>query len=315
MDSYRDEREGLDLRYFNETFVPTNTVFDYLKGAKINLARYEQYKTLDTTGHILSFEPDENGYAQRVQYDRVSTVTGRLKTIAGPMLLHLPKVYRAVLESRWGDDGSVVALDYKSLEPRVLLSTCGRLPIEEEQRDIYEHIRSDLFSGSTNIIRDIVKKIVLSELYGAGVESIRERLKGVEDVESIINQISDWFQLKTLRTRLHEEWISTGSRWITNYYGRRVRTENTHTLVNHYIQSTAVDVALFGFKNILNYLGLIGRLSDIVPLFILHDAIIFDVHQNAFSLINGLSKVGATDIQGFEQRTFYMSIDKEFTKP
>ena len=63
----------------------------------------------------------------------------------------------------------------------------------------------------------------------------------------------------------------------------------------------------------MEYLEELGRLEEIVPLFILHDAIILDVKNNCFSLINGLAKVGASDIKGLETTTFYMSVDKGFT--
>ena len=310
---YETAIKDLNLDYYNNTYLPTQKVFDYLQPAKINTKTYEQYAQLDTTGHIRSFQPNKDGYASKAEYDRTATVTGRLKTTSGPTLLHLPKVYRSVLQSRF-TNGSIVSLDYKSLEPRVLLATCGTQPIKGEERDIYESIRSSLFSDNPEINREAVKKIVLSELYGAGMESLKQRLPNVRDIESVVGQISDWFNLEGLKAKLVKEWKETDYRWITNYYGRRVKTENAHTLVNHYIQSTAVDVALFGFKNIAEYVEELGRLDDIVPMFILHDAIIFDVKENAFSLINGLGRVGASDIKGLEQVTFYMSADKDFAK-
>lgn len=312
MEAYERETSNLNLDYYKNTFVPTNKVFEYIQPAKINKHWYEQYAQLDTTGHIRSFQPNNQGYACRAEYDRVATLTGRLKTTVGPTLLHLPKVYRGVLESRWKDAGTIVSLDYKSLEPRVLLATCGTQPIRGEEKDIYESIRFSLFSSTPEINRDVVKKVVLSELYGASIDSLKQRLPNVRDIESVVDQISNWFNLEEFKAKLLKEWKSTGNRWITNYYGRRVKTDTQHTLVNHYVQSTAVDVSLWGFLNILEYLEELGRLEDVVPLFILHDAFILDVKENAFSLINGLGKVGATDIKGLEQYTFYMSADKQF---
>jgi ABC-type microcin C transport system duplicated ATPase subunit YejF len=83
-------------------------------------------------------------------------------------------------------------------------------------------------------------------------------------------------------------------------------------LINHYVQSTAVDISLQGFLNILQFLKEMDRLLDIVPLFILHDAIILDVNENAFTLLNALCKIGSTDINGLSETKFYMSVDKEF---
>ena len=313
METYEREVSNLNLDYYNNIFVPTNKVFEYIQPAKINNQFYNQYSQLDTTGHIRSFQPNKNGYACRAEYDRVSTITGRLKTTIGPTLLHLPKIYRNILESRW-NGGNILSLDYKSLEPRVLLATCGTQPIREEEKDIYEAIKISLFSDNSEVTREVVKKVVLSELYGASIDSLKQRLPNVRDIEFVVDQISNWFNLEDLKAKLFKEWKESGYRWVTNYYGRRVKTDTAHTLVNHYIQSTAVDVALLGFKNILEYIEELGRLDEIVPLFILHDALILDVKENTFNLINGLAKVGASDIKGLEKTFFYMSVEKDFFK-
>ena len=309
---YQAELNGLDLRYLAEVYVPTEKVFEYLQPAKINVARYEQYSQVDSTGHIQSFKPNNEGYAQVVEYDRISNLTGRFKTVSGPTLLHLPKIYRSVLESRWKDDGMVLSLDYKSLEPRVLLATSGTLPIEEIEKDIYEQVRSSLFSNNPEITRDVVKKIVLSELYGASIETLRQRVPNVEDLENVVGSIAEWFGVKALQTKLYEEWKQNGYKFITNFYGRRVKTETQHTLVNHYVQSTAVDVAMLGFKNILEYVEELDQTELVVPIFILHDALILDINRKCFSLINGLCKIGSIDIKNLDSTTFYMSVDKDF---
>jgi len=311
---YQKELDSLDLSYLNNIYIPTESLFDYLCPAKINQQRYDQYVALDTTGHASSFAPNNKGYAAKVHYDRTSTITGRLKTTSGPMLLHLSKVYRNLLESRF-NGGVIISLDYKSLEPRVLLACCGTLPIEREGgRDIYGNIKTQLFQDNPKVTRDAVKRIVLAELYGAGVDTIKDKLRGVEDISATINEIRNYFQLDQLKSKLYSEWVNNSGKYITNFYGRRVRTDTPHTLVNHYIQSTAVDVAMLGFKNLLEYVEQLGRLEDIVPLFVQHDALILDINPNAFSLINGLAKVGGTDIKGLESTTFFMSVDKGFTK-
>lgn len=308
-EGYTAEVQSLDLSYVHQIYEPTNQVFDFLQPAKINIEKYRQYIGLDKTGHAESFTPDEEGYTRPVEYDRLSTITGRLKTVSGPRILLLPKIYREVMESRWGNKGKIVSLDYSSLEPRTLLSVCGGQPIE---RDLYTHVKDNLFKNIDNINRAAVKKVVLSELYGAGLDSIKEKLPDVQDVAWVVNEIRNYFGIEKLKQKLYSEWISSGQRYITNFYGRRVKTENTHTLINHYVQSTAVDISLQGFLSILQLIKDMDRLSDIVPLFILHDAIILDVNENVFTLLNALCKVGSTDIKDLSDTKFYMSIDKEF---
>lgn len=308
---FHTELNSLDLGYLQDVYIPTQKVFDYIMPAKINVERYEQYAKLDQTGHITSFKPNGLGYAQPVEYDRVSNITGRFKTTSGPMLLHLPKIYRSVLESRWGNNGQVISLDYKSLEPRVLLATCGTQPRE---RDVYDSIGLSLFQDNLEVTREVVKKIVLSELYGAGIETLRQRLPNIQNLEAVVKQIAEWFGLESLRSKLYEQWKETGYKFVTNFYGRRVKTETAHTLVNHYVQSTAVDVAMLGFLNILDYVAEIGKEDEIVPMFILHDALVLDIHENSFSMINGLCKLGSMDIRNLETTTFYMSVDKRFSE-
>jgi hypothetical protein len=306
---YQQDMENLDFQYLTNVFIPTEKVLEYLQPAKINTTFYEQCIKQDTTNHVLSFKPDVNGYAKVVEYDRVSNITGRFKTVSGPMLLHLPKVYRSIVKSRF-NNGRIYSLDYKSLEPRVLLAVNGTQPVIEQ--DIYETIKRSLFIEHKDISRDVIKKIVLSELYGAGIDSLHQRLPNVENLETIVEQINEYFGLHKLYSCLLNEWKANNHKFITNFYGRRVKTETTHTLINHYIQSTAVDVAMLGFKNILDYVNELDKLDDVVPLFILHDALILDVNENSFNLINGLCKIGSIDIKQLENVKFYMSADKDF---
>lgn len=314
---FKTLRDDLDLRYLTDVYNPTNKVFDYLRAAKINRERFDRFAALDATGHTSTFSPDEAGFARRVEYTRVGTVTGRLKTTGGPTLMHLTKSYRSVLESRHGPEkGTVISLDYKSLEPRVLLCVSGTQPRGGMGRDIYEQIRSDLFAhvGGSKITRDTVKGIVLSEMFGAGIESLQRRLPEVGDLPRIVEEIGGWFGLPELKERLRLNWLENDRRFIENYYGRRVRTDSQHTLISHYVQSTAVDVTLLGFLQILEYLDSINMLDEVVPLFILHDALVLDVKNTVdFSLVAGLAKIGSIDIKGFEDTVFHMTIDREFT--
>ena len=64
-----------------------------------------------------------------------------------------------------------------------------------------------------------------------------------------------------------------------NYFGRpiwNVEERKDSTVINNYIQSTAVDVALMYFNELINLVE-----TDICkPLFVIHDAIVFDVKNS-----------------------------------
>ena len=308
-EAYEKEIKELDLGYYYNIFIPTNEIFNFLKQSKIDKEKFSEYVKNDLAGHVETFKPDAESFSSAVEYDRLATVTGRLKTVSGPKILHLQKKFRNMIESRW-KNGKIIALDYKSLEPRVLLSVSGTQP--DIEKDIYTQIKDQLFKSYDSITRDVVKKIILAELYGAGNEYIRNQLSEIRDIEWVINQIRIFFGLEKVKDTLYKEWIKTDKKYVTNLYGRRIKTENSHTLINHYVQSTAVDVSLLGFLNIINFIKEIDHLNDIIPLFILHDAIILDVNENALNLLPALCKVGATDIKKLENNIFYMSIDKEF---
>ena len=63
--------------------------------------------------------------------------------------------------------------------------------------------------------------------------------------------------------------------------------EAKNTLVNTYVQSTGVDVAMMGFNQVLKQLGTDG----VRPLFVLHDALILDVRNDRLPDVESVSSV------------------------
>lgn len=340
---------SLDLRYYNEVYLPTERAFEFLRPAKIDVERWQAVVETDQHGVARSFKPDSDGYACVPEYTRLETITGRLKVVNGPNILGLPRIYRDVLQSRW-PGGKVVSLDYRALEPWTVLNLAppglvitsdtgetqgsGTLPVgggwglvsnTSLGLDLYEglllRIRTDIGTSGAGLTRKVVKGIVLAQLYGASKETIKAGLplevQGYADL--LIQNIKDVFLVDHITKALRTEWqgYPSNHRWITNYFGRRVATSQSHTLFNHYVQSTAVDIAMLGFNSLLSYIDMMPLSSDkIVPLFILHDALILDVHPNALSMLTGLAKVASTGFPGLpEQVTFPLSVDREFNKP
>jgi len=337
--------QGLDLSYYHDIYLPTESVFDALQPAKINSDAWNEAVSQDKLGVVQSFQPNNNGYAMPVEYSRLDTVTGRLKVVAGPNILHLPRSYRNILESRW-DGGHIVSLDYRALEPLTLLQlpynnhpgislASGTLPervaeglegtiIGIDKSDIYmwmvDKLTRDMGLETGALTRKVIKGVLLAQLYGASKDTIKEgipvELHGY--AELLIHNVKVMFDVDGITSRLRTEWISEPSnqRWITSFYGRRITTTHQHTLLNHYIQSTAVDIAMLGFKNLIEYMSdLPPSFSEqIIPLFVLHDALIMDVHPNRLNLLSGLGKVASTGFPKFPDQTtmFPLSIDKSF---
>ena len=295
----------VDFSYYENVYTKTELLFDVLEPVKINCSTYEEHledETKQGISVLRTFKPNQGGYASRVEYSKSSTVTGRLKVTSGPNILHLNKDYRNILESKWKSDGSLVYLDYKSLEPRVLLVTnklnstsnvsySGSLP-----RDIYQHIITELNLDGL-VDREDIKTTIISLLYGASRDSVIHRLKNiVESPNDLIDLVIEYFGLEALKNKLAQEYESSERRFICNFYGRPIFCENTSpsTLLNYYIQSTAVDAALLGFQKIVDRLVSTNTLDVFSPRFILHDALILDVHNSVKHLVPKLCKLGET---------------------
>jgi len=313
VESLRSCLGGVDLTYWKTTYQEAGVVLSKLKPALINKEKYELYLSQDSSRVVKTFRQGEDGYTEEVLYDRTSTVTGRLKVVDGPNVLHLKKEYRDMIVSRFGVDGEIWSLDYKSLEPRILLSlsTNGTLPYRRNTRDIYQNIKDELFQGH-DLTREQIKKVVLSEVYGAGIDTVSKELPNVERLENVVKLIREWFNLTQFKERLMTEAEKTNHQWLENCFGRRVSIagEPPYKYPNRVVQSAAVDVALLGFSAMVRYLEQMDRLETVVPLFVLHDALICDVHKNALHLLPAMCKIGSVDIPRFEETRFYVQQGK-----
>ena len=311
---------GIDLTYYQTHFRRTQTLLHKMKRAKIDPKAWMVHgsnKDLVTPHVFKTFAPDENWFAEDVQYSKADTKTGRLKVMSGPNILHLPKEQRNIIASRFGHEGKVLQLDYRALEPRVLLylsknpssSLSGNPPFQDipANDDIYQTVLDTL--QITNIPRDSVKEVVLSQLYGAGYDTIISKLAGIRDPSGFIEAVNDFFGLNEIRERLLQEYEANGRQFITNYFGRRIDTSDAkpYMLLNYYIQSTAVDVALYGFLNVLR--ALLGN-AFVVPIFILHDALILDVHKSQLELIEKIAKAATREIPMFPGCVFPIKVSR-----
>jgi hypothetical protein len=325
-----------DIDYLTEIYVNSKRVFDYLQPAKIDAVRYKLYTLdADTKNAVESFKPDKYGFLPVPKYSICDTLTGRQKITEGPNILLLPRKLRDVLQSRFGKDGNIWYLDYTSLEPRVALSVksyicngvlIGDLPLAEllkipaekmepQPQDIYAHALKQM-KLSSEIDRDMLKQIVLPQLYGQAKSATIEALesKRVRDPDEIVDMVNDYFGIDVLREYTLQEFIKSDQRLLRAFYHRHLSPDDSkpHALLNYYVQSTAVDVALMGFLAILQKLATVPEANKvIIPIFVLHDALILDVHNDAEHLIPKLCKVGAEGIPGFAGQRFWLSGSKK----
>ena len=206
----------------------------------------------------------------RTVYSRCSTSTGRLTVVEGPNVLTLPKRYKDIFGA--ARDHTLVEVDFVSLEPRVALYVAGR---KETPRDIYSDVSDRLSSSLGNHLdRDTAKLATLSSLYGSGPGELQKQLGSRSAAREVLRVTKEYFCVDQLRNRLRQDLHDKNLR---NHFGRPLHSldgqEDSHKLVNHFIQSTAVDVALLGFSSLLNF---VKHLKP-RPIYVIHDALLLEI--------------------------------------
>ena len=145
---------------------------------------------------------------------------------------------------------------------------------QEAPPDIYEDIRQNLFHGQ--IDRKVVKLATLSALYGSSYKGIAKITGNAEASKNVIRRVRQYFNVDYLEKSLMN--VLVEEKMLSNYYGRPLKITEIkgNILVSHFIQSTAVDTALLGFSKLMSKM----TSQDVVPIYVLHDAVIFDVPEN-----------------------------------
>jgi hypothetical protein len=258
-------------------------VLSRLRPCRVDLATLRVEQGRSSTHTLDSFEPGPDSLCQVPVYSH-RTATGRLIVKEGPKILTLQKEHRKILSSRF-EGGQVMQIDFVSLEPRVL----RLLHTKEAPADIYEDIARKV-GGSTT--RRHVKLATLKLLYGSSLSGIREEIGNVSD--RTIRTIEEYFGIPGLRSKLQSELGRSGS--IKSYWGRPLpEATESHLLVSHFTQSTAVDVSLGGFGDLLDRIE--REDLDVIPCYVLHDALITDVHPDAFEKLREIVTDGI-DVAG-----------------
>jgi len=236
---------------------------------------------------IESFTPDESGFLPQITYNQSGSVTGRLTITDGPMILTLKKEHRPMLRSRFVD-GNIVQIDFVSLEPRIILSHKS----DDIEDDIYSSIAETIFMNS--LPRSVVKNFTLRVIYGSSLSTLKEVVSSWSDekVRCAQRDIKAFFGISSIVSKLKKKIKETGT--IENLYRRTISptTDAPHVLFNNYIQSSASDAALLGFKELCEKIKSENIRANLI--FIIHDAIILDVHPDSFQKLKSISEDGVS---------------------
>ena len=271
------------LGNYAEVLTEGRRILCKLQQSKIDISALRSCQEASTIGSIDSFEPGSNLTCDPPIYSH-ATATGRLIVKEGPKILTIQKEHRRVLSSRF-PGGKMMQIDFVSLEPRVLrlLRAC------EAPVDLYTDILSRV---GGDVSRRQVKVAVLRSLYGSSKAGIREEVGAIGP--KLIREVEDYFGLKALQEKLHQQLRTKGH--IKSHWGRPLReaTDN-HLLVSHFTQSTAVDVSLLGFGQLTD--RIIAEDLDVIPCFVLHDALLLDTAPQHMERLRQIAAAGI-DIDG-----------------
>jgi len=242
-------RKASESPYLN-TLVESRRLLERLEPAIVDREEVEALLAESENGFLRSFLPEEGNVLPVVKYSHDSA-TGRLRVISGPKILNLSKQHRRVMKSRFRK-GTVAMIDFVSLEPRTtLLLTRSETPL-----DIYEAMREE--TGS-DLSRAKLKVATLASLYGS-----------THTDPATMSVVSKFFRTQ----EIHERHLRETP--MVNHYGRPLMPESDRLRLPYFIQSTSVDVSLLGFGKIVR------KYLEMVPLFVLHDALVVDIETDLF---------------------------------
>lgn len=281
---------GPDRGYYLDVYEPSRRLLGSLGPCCIDEDLRRSYIAAGegNVPSLKSFAPDIHGLCAPPMYDILTGRTGRMKVTAGPQVLTLAKTHRDIITSRW-DGGRVLSFDYASLEARIAALEGGHDPPE----DVYADLAEGILGG---VPRKVAKLAVLSTLFGAGRSMLEDHVEPGA-AGWLIDRIRSHFGVHDVVKRLHVEHASSGG-FIRSRLGRNVRSrEAGHILYNSYIQSTGVDVALSGFRRMVDEMH--RRQLASVPIFVLHDAFLIDFHPDELDHVENIRDAGCT-VEGYD---------------
>ena len=286
------------LGSYSETLAASRRILSMLRPCRIDLAALRVEQGKGAMGALDTFEPGPDFMCEVPVYSH-ATATGRLTVREGPRILTLQKEHRKILSSRF-DGGRVMQVDFVSLEPRVLrLLANGSAPI-----DIYSDVAERIGGGAT---RRQVKLATLKLLYGSSRAGLTEEVGSISTHS--IRKLEEYFGLPSLRSKLSTELARSGM--IRSFWGRPLReATEQHLLISHYTQSTSVDVSLSGFGDLMD--DVIEADLDVVPCYVLHDALLIDVHPDSMAQLEVIVGKGL-DVDGLGH--FEVSLSPAYLEP
>jgi len=257
-----------NLNKYNNFYENIFIVENYFSNIKIKNINFNKFKDLEF--------PIQNGMVQ-YEYNGSDTVTGRIYPVnlnKNQSLQTLNKDQRIILNA--DKNCTLIEFDYKSFEFDILC-LLSNIPITTEldpHIDIVKYLFGEEFIlENKDSYRVLGKKINYSLIYGMNldkiIDSIIDDFCNDEDKDEIkkseMEQIRDFLKLKIehhwiikaikcLTEKITNENFNVKNHLLKNYFGRFIRVEKRHALLNNYISSTASDFLYIKIRLIIDIL-------------------------------------------------------------
>lgn len=266
-----------------DTYVSSRRVLERLEYSVVDPVKLVDFIKTESNSSLKTclktFRPQRDCTLTRPVYSQSTTSTGRLTVTRGPSILTLPQKYRSIIKSRFSG-GSVLSIDFKSLEPRVALAVQNK----HTPDDVYSHVSRNILSGSVD--RKISKLATIASLYGTSFGKFRE-MSGCKDPQ-VLQAVREFFGVRRLMRNLDTD------RFV-NYFGRPLDNNTpSHRRISHFIQSTSCDIVNCAFGDFLDQFPK----DSVVPLFLLHDALVIDVDSTYVDRVREASSEGLQTFLG-----------------
>ena len=156
----------------------------------------------------------------------------------------------------------------------------GNTEIANIQTDVYEYILDYLVSELEikEIERKKIKNFVILFLFGASKNTLARLVKlSLEETERVYASLNKLFNVQKINELVLKTKSKTG---INNFFRRQIVTneQKTETLVQNYIQSTAIDICHSGYASLVKHI--VNNKLNTKVLYTKHDAIKLDVHPD-----------------------------------
>ena len=258
-----------DNSYYISTHTRNREIIEGLQKPLINKLLLQD--RIDTAKNgirqsLSKFSPINNNECPDFKYSLSKSITGRMTITSGPNILTMKKSDRSIFKSRY-KNGKIIEIDIISAEPRVALSMFGKsIP-----GDVYEDV---IKKANLKIDRNAAKIATLSALYGASHHTLKSRISKESNSLRVLDLVKGYFGVEHINKMIKDQYELLG--YIKNTHGRKILSNEPS--LNHFVQSSAVDVAFDIFEALINKIK--SENIDAVPLFLIHDAIVLDLNSN-----------------------------------